>query len=261
MFPKHWFALKKAIEGIHVWFAFPPITCSVFVIVPPIVTLSLKPLLVRLCNLHVFNRTTFQHCVLNCRLKLKPFLDVFQNCFKNQYRYFAGLYFLYRALVPLIQIMSKSGIESYVINNVVLMSILLIHSLIHPYQKKWHNQLDNVILMNLIIINSFTIFNYYTYITRTSDSIDVRTVIWLQILLMVLPLVFIGTYMAVNTYYSLKACKFFYLKNAGDHNSALESTCSINEQHNQNLPVFPDRILEEEGLLESSNDSPLYDTF
>ena len=249
----------RPLEGVHVWFALPAIVCSIIVILPPIVILSLELPLVALCNLSVFDHTAFQYCVLKCRLKLKPFLDVFQGCFKNSCRYFAGLYFLYRAMVPLIQITAKSGIESYVINNIVLMIILLIHSLVHPYQKKWHNQLDNLILTNLIIINSFTIFNYYTYITRTSDSINVRTVMWVQIILMALPLVFIGTHMAVNVYHSLKHCKLWHLKNASDCNNALNH--SVIEQDSQNLPVFPDRILEEEGLLEHSNDLPSYDTF
>ena len=35
------------------------------------------------------------------RLKFMPFLDSFQACFKDKYRFFAGLYFTYRIAIAL----------------------------------------------------------------------------------------------------------------------------------------------------------------
>ena len=53
---------------------------------PPIVILLLEPLLTTACNSRLLYETLFQKLWYRTRLKLKPFLNSFQACFKNNYR-------------------------------------------------------------------------------------------------------------------------------------------------------------------------------
>ena len=92
-------------------------------------------------------------CCFNRIGMLKPLLDSFQGSFKDDFRFFAGIYFFYRwtAVVVYAAVSSYSAFFNAV--QVFLVGILTVHSLFQPYQKRWHNILDGLLLANLIVIN------------------------------------------------------------------------------------------------------------
>ena len=92
--------------------------------------------------------------------KLKPVLDSFQACFKDKLRFFAGLYFVYRVTVLAVYAFSKTAIHFYITVEVLLILMLGLHALAHPYEKKKHNIFDALVFINLALINAFTIFAY-----------------------------------------------------------------------------------------------------
>lgn len=143
--------------------------------------------------------------------KMKPLLDSFQSCFKDNCRFFAGLYFFYRFLLLLTFacLAAESYTIFYTIVEVQLIIILALHAYVQPYQKKLHNRLDTLILTNLAIINAISLFNY-SYIARTpafSNDIDNIVDIFstIQLVLILLPLCILGGYIAYYLIMKLRA--------------------------------------------------------
>ena len=89
------------LKGAHLWYAVPAFLCMIFILIPPPTILILEPILTKLFSMDCFTRTPPKWYYNRLRLKLMPFLDSFQACFKDRHRYFAGLYFIYRLLFPI----------------------------------------------------------------------------------------------------------------------------------------------------------------
>ena len=126
--------------------------------------------------------------------KLKPFLDSFQGCFKDDYRFFAGLYFLYRWIGLVVYVAAVSTGAFYAILEAILIVILLTHAIVQPYESRWHNIMDILFLSNLALINGFTSFNYH-YSTVNADEVRDTAMIninaWAQLVLIYLPILLI----------------------------------------------------------------------
>ena len=92
--------------------------------------------------------------------KLKPLLDSLQGSFKDEFRFFAGLYFVYRVVIIATTI--QESIEwIHIIIEIELICILGVHMVVWPYQKRLHNIIDALIFCNLTLI---VIFKHFTFI-------------------------------------------------------------------------------------------------
>ena len=186
MGPEH---LKYAIPAI--------IFLQTMVAIPPLLLLTYP-----LCyKLFALLRIEESKCVqITCKIipleKTKPLFDSIQGAFKDQYRFFAGLYFLYR-LCALLFFTLDSLTTHYTLTGVLLVFMLTIHATFCPYKKRWHNILDAILFCNLIIINTITHYNYYLSLKASSDVVTVM--ISLQCVLILLPLV----YLIAFTIYSI----------------------------------------------------------
>ena len=118
------------------WFII-AILVEFLLVIPFTVLLLTAPLLTRCCNLN----------------KIKPFLDEFQGCYKDNFRWMAGFYFLCRFMYLLIL---TYPIRNYVLLQYIIQllsfSILVIHMLLQPYQNKWLNLSDSILLANITLI-------------------------------------------------------------------------------------------------------------
>ena len=123
--------------------------------------------------------------------KLKPFLDSFQGCFKDDYRFFAGLYFLYRWIGLVVYATAVSTGAFYGILEAILIVILLTHATVQPYESRWHNIMDILFLSNVALINGFTAF-MYCYSTISADEVRDTKIVnmnaWAQLVLIYLPI-------------------------------------------------------------------------
>ena len=95
----------------------------------------------------------FQTFLNNCHINsqaLRVFMDAFQGCFKDgtngtkDYRYFSAVYLIIRVAVNLSVILSFVYFTSSIVTAVLLILILL-HSIIHPYKKRSYNKLDSAL--------------------------------------------------------------------------------------------------------------------
>ena len=132
--------------------------------------------------------------------RLKPFLDSFQSCFKDNCRFFAGLYFVYRLVLLATASVATNFTLLYSVMEVELILFLSFHALAQPYEKRWHNILDNLFFTNLAIINGLTLYNY----TRVSDPFgpnyqrNIDIVSSIQLVLIYLPMVYMVGYVTCN---------------------------------------------------------------
>ena len=135
-----------------------------------------------------------------------PFLDSFQASFKDKYRFFAGLYFAYRVLIPLIYwSFRETPLISYIFVEILIFFIVFLHVLFRPYKVLWHNLLESAIFVILLFINTITIFNYTTTLWRDHDiSKEIKDLVWLQVLTIFFPLIYLAGYTTVSAYRNIK---------------------------------------------------------
>ncbi len=135
---------------------------------------------------------------------LKPLLDSFQGCFKDNLRFFAGLYFLYRWIAQIISVAPSTGFSRYDVSvNTLLVVILALHSLCQPYAYKGHNMIDTLLFTDLILITAITFFHLYVIRARVSQQTaveDITVSAVIQVVLVYLPLIIMGAYIAVSVY-------------------------------------------------------------
>ena len=100
---------------------------------------------------------------------LKPLLDCFQSCFKDNMRFFAGLYFLYRWIAPVVYTISSTLSTAYITTEILLILILAIHAFCQPYTKRIYNMIDTVLFTDLLLINTITCIHYYLLQSRENQ--------------------------------------------------------------------------------------------
>ena len=111
----------------------------------------------------------------------------FQSSFKDNCRYFAGLYFLYRFVLLIVYIFLKRLGSYYIITEGILLLMLAIHACIRPYKKAWHNFIDTLLFSLLILLNTITLFNYYQQRTQQDNKNYIKYTTSIQVILTWLP--------------------------------------------------------------------------
>ena len=191
------------MKGDHLRYAIPALFFLVtFVAVPPILLL-VYPLCYKIFALLRIEETRFIH--LTCRIipleKIKPLFDSFQSCFKDNYRFMAGVYFLYRLAVHVPFVLADTFTKYYVILEIELVLMLTIQATNYVYKKYWHNILDILLFANLAAINAMTLHNYKRAKETGKDrsyqtEIDILSAI--QTFLIYLPLIYVVCYVIIQ---------------------------------------------------------------
>ena len=112
-------------------------------------------------------------------IKIKPILDQFQGCYKDNFRYFAGYYMTCRLIVIAIVIANSSN--DFVANYMFIIVcgvIALVHVMVKPYNNEILNKFDGIILQLII----------FTAILPWLDDFTSPLVIIMAFILIILPL-------------------------------------------------------------------------
>ena len=195
--------------GHHLRYAFPAIFCLIFVLVIPPVVLIMYPSTYKILAFFKINESVLITMVANFLPlgRLKPLLDSFQSCFKDNMRFFAALYFVYRLAILAASIFAVNPGQMYIICSVIFISILLFHALAQPYQVMWHNVIDMFIFGSLAVISCLTLYNV-TQIFEARKKIVVDGVVSTQLAIGIVPLVYMAGYVIVTMLRSLyRKCK------------------------------------------------------
>ena len=167
------------------------IVFATFVAIPPLLLLDYPLRLFEWCLSHV-----------NCLWHFYPvgkvhfFLDTFQGCFKNKYRFFAGLYFLFRLVINLNYSFTQTWLEQFVIKEIACVLMIMLLSLCQPYntQNDHFNRIDVLIFTNLAIVNGLSFYLYeYAQNNPQAETLPLSAFI-IQYILIFLPLIYIIGY-------------------------------------------------------------------
>ena len=173
----------------HLPYALPAILCLLTVgIIPPVLLLAYpllnKILLILSLENHLLvNKITRKIPVS----RFMPFFDSFQSCFKDEMRFFAGLYFLYRWPIHLVYHV-KSYDEYYAWVSGILVIIFTLHTICQPYIKKAHNIIDALLFADLVLINFLSYLNFQNMTSQRVRYGATVTPAIIQLVLIYLPL-------------------------------------------------------------------------
>ena len=174
-------------RGKHLIYAIPSVVIlATFGLVPPFLLIT-YPLCYKVLALLKLNESKFSHvlCTYIPLEKMKPLFDSFQSSFKDRYRFFSGLYFIFRLFALAIQGISDNLPVFYTAIQVQTILVFALHVVAQPYKRTWHNIAEGFFLFDLILIAmTFSI-------SEAVSSIGITIV---QIGLLYFPLVFMTAY-------------------------------------------------------------------
>lgn len=181
--------------------------------------------------------------------KFKPIFDCFQGTFKDDFRYFAGLYFVYRIAIHAARFHSNV-IVIHTIIEATIIGMLVLHNMAWPYQNKLHNIIDLLIFANLAVINSLKLLNFFFSEKGIQTKKLIRVIHWIQLFFICLPLVGLSLGMGHVLFRKLKRFKSVrklqrqfsrdthYINEAA--NSSDDSDINADDANNEEL-LFMDR--------------------
>ena len=192
----HYLGDVRHLHPQHLPYAIPALVCVITIVLTPTIVLLLYPSCFKLFTISHLEETRCVSFVLHKipHSLLKPFTDSFQNCFKDNLRFFAGLYFVYRCLMLLSVLLLPDQTQHFILLQFLFTVMLLIHCLFQPYKQKRHNVLDALVFFNLSAINGITIYNYHFSKMDFADKKGVRHLIHVQLVLAYLPLMYVIIY-------------------------------------------------------------------
>ena len=126
----------------HLPVAIPALLVLLVLILPLVAVLLLSPFLQRVINLH----------------RIMPFLDEFQSCYEDRYRWYSGVYFVVWIIIVGIQ-----GLPDFLLFTQTIFIILLCAQfLIKPYKSKLLNITDTLLLVDINFLISLIYKHSYS---------------------------------------------------------------------------------------------------
>ena len=158
--PKHTVTLFGGISYFspgHLAYALAACFClSTIVAIPPFLLL-VYPNYLTFLSLFKFNEP---RPIQRFFIKLKPFFDCFQGCYRDKLRFFSALYFLGRVAILAINAFVTSTSQSILTMIIILLLLLTLYSVCQPFHCSADNTNNVLILVNLTLIGLFTTLAY-----------------------------------------------------------------------------------------------------
>ena len=187
------------MSGEHLRYAIPALFFMTTLVAVPLILLLVYPFCYKVFAILKIEETKLVRIM--CRVvpleKMKPLFDSFQSCFKDDYRFMAGVYFLYRLVVYTTSVVADSYTKFYVLLEIEFILMLTIQATTYAYKKHWHNTVDILLFTNLAVINAMTIFNYKRATEINKDQLyqrEIDIVRGIQTFLIYLPLAYLVCY-------------------------------------------------------------------
>ena len=143
----------KYFTGRHIPYGIIALLCELFIVIGLPLLLLLEPFLKRKFNF----------------IKIKPLLDQFQECYKDQYHWFAAYYLICRqVIIAIVYAHDLDQLHYYLPTACII--IVTIHVCIKPYKNETLNVQDGIILLTIVLVSNL---NSFTFPTSTTDIIVV----------------------------------------------------------------------------------------
>ena len=237
----------------HLPYAIPALICVFTIVIPPALVLICYPSCLKLVAFFHLGENKCLSWLLQKipHALLKPFADTFQSSFKDNLRFFAGLYFVYRLFILVSVVLPSLLTQQFMLLELCFVLMLLMHALFQPYKAKLHNIIDALIFFNLAVINGITVYNYHYTKLDFAEKIGVNTLINIQVFLAYLPMVYFTLYTLVCLIYKVRG----YSKL---ENSRLGIQLKEFMQYSGSHEELPSRLRSNEEIIESDDDYQLY---
>ncbi len=129
--------------------------------------------------------------------KVHLFMNMFQGCYRDKMRFFAGLYFVFRLVINVSYVATSSRLEQLLVQQAATTLMIAILALCQPYEKKFLNYVDILIFTNLAFLNSVSF--YIHAFNSTDPSLNPPySILVLQYVLVFIPLVYMVGYVIWN---------------------------------------------------------------
>ena len=186
----------------HLPYAIPAIFCLIVIVGLPTIVLLVYPAHYKCLALFRWKESR-QICRWSPITKLKPLFDSFQSCYKDNCRFYAGLYFTYRFIIILGANLIRTYPLLYTAIETMLLIMILFHALVQPYRKWWHNAVDTFLFTDLAIINGLSYYHYsiatdYLKMHSIWSEKAVNVTLTIQIILIYLPMIYMALYTLVR---------------------------------------------------------------
>ena len=147
----------KYFTGRHTAYGIIALLCGLIIIIIPLL-LFLEPFLRGKVNF----------------IRIKPILDTFQGCYKDDYHCFAAYYFICRIVIIAIAFLSNINNALYYLQTTAII-VTAIHIWAQPYKSNTLNMLDGIILLTMILAINL---GSYTFISSTTTVLAIIFVIF-----------------------------------------------------------------------------------
>jgi len=153
---------KHYFKGRHIFYGCFAIACEIVIVIGLPLLLILDPF--------ISYKVDFS--------RIRPLLDQYQGCFKDNRRWFASFYLFCRlAIITVIYAENNNFYNRLFILNVVCIIIAMIHTSILPYKNENLNTLDGIILLTIVlIVNVNTVLSYTTFSVVNAELITVLVI-------------------------------------------------------------------------------------
>ena len=184
------------LTGRHNFYFIVALLFEVLIVISLPLLLLLEPFINRWINF-----SSLKIICLKSRISLKPILDQFQGCYKDNCRWFAAVYLICRQLLLVILIIRFSDIyiRLYLFVTVCLVTAL-IHHIAQPYNDKYDalNKFDAFILQLLVLVVSLQMIS-------VSDGFTTNAIVGIAFVFVLLPIIIYAVVMACIKFFSKKA--------------------------------------------------------
>ncbi len=184
----------SAYKGKHVVYV-------VIALIVLIMFVATPPLVLILYPLKVFHRLTSSFCSLSGG-RFEQFLNAFYGSYKDgakegtrDYRFFAGLYLIYRAVFALLRLLT-SWQMIYLLQNTFCLLAVLTFTGLRPYRNDMHNKFDACIFSILLLISLLNQYNFNLVYLETDQSVNT--------------VIFSFEYILIWTPFAVVTCLLFY---------------------------------------------------
>lgn len=182
----------------HIAFMVPSLIILMSLVIVPTFVLLAVPVLPQVYGRMRYSTNRRLHCLGKCKVLdylclsiftgrwIRHFINVFQSCFKDRFRFFAGIFLLYRIAQLMATLLPTRVEDSFIIQIALCLAYMLLLTACQPYHRKLFNIVDVLILGDLALILLLDLKLAYA----TPDD-GLVTVIVIQQALMYLPLMYL----------------------------------------------------------------------
>ena len=183
-------------------------------------------------------------------------LPVFQGCYKDQFRFFAGFLFLFRIAFFAAYAFAYNTETRFTWNATISLVALLLHSVFQPYNSMWINVLDSFIYSIMVVVNVISLFMVYG-VLESGDLNDAAFIV--QTLLVYMPLFYFTGWVVFSLIRAFRKC-YTSGRNIQKYRERLQSTTQASDAEVTQSGALGRRSRRggsNAGLLQSTSDVPI----